>query len=238
MMTLKEAMKIRTSRRSFTDRPLSREVIHMLETQIQEANAHPGQLLDFHLVTNDKKAFSGLLKTYGLFSGVHSYIVAAGKAENIKAQELLGYYGELMVLKAAAMGVASCWVGASYDKSYVGQKLPPSDKLYCVIALGYANDHSSMGEKLARRFIRHDHTPDEVMEVDGSKQPPRWFMDGINAVLTAPSARGKLPVHFSLKNGIVTCYADENMGYEYIDLGIAKLHFELGADYIFYDLRS
>ena len=45
-------------------------------------------------------------------------------------------------------------------------------------------------------------------------------------------------VHFSLKRGIVSAWADKNGGYENIDLGIAKLHFELGADYIFYDLRK
>lgn len=236
---LKKAIEQRASRRSYTSDPILQSDVSKLNAIICEANAHPGARLHFQLVTGAKKAFSSFFKTYGLFSGVHSYIIAAGPKDDPKAQQLLGYYGELLVLTAQSMGLSSCWVGATYDKSQVSIPVNADEKLYCLITLGYAREKHSMGERLARSVMhRQSHTAGEIMEYHGLGQAPGWFMDGITAVLKAPSARNKLPVHFALKQGCVSAWATPNGGYENIDLGIAKLHFELGADYIFYDLRK
>lgn len=237
-MTLKEAINVRTSRRNYTTQAISADAKKALNTIIHEANEHPEVSLHFQLVTNQTAAFSSFRKTYGLFSGVHSYIIAAGKAGDPKTQQLIGYYGELLILKAASMGLASCWVGATYDKAHVDTVLMPGEQLYCLIAIGYARDKYSLGEKLAHSVThRQVHHASQIMEYTGKGQIPQWFNDGIDAVLKAPSARNRLPVHFSLNKGCVRAWADSNGGYENIDLGIAKLHFELGADYIFYDLR-
>lgn len=236
---LKKALETRVSRRSYTSEPIPPEAVSRLNEIICGANAHPNARLHFQLVTGAVKAFSSFFKTYGLFSGVHSYIIVAGPKDDPKAQQLLGYYGELLILTAHSMGLSSCWVGATYDKSQVSVPVNAGEKLYCLITLGYAKEKHSMGERLAQSVMhRQSHTPEQIMEYSGPGQAPRWFMDGISAVLKAPSARNKLPVRFSLKRGCVAAWAVPNGGYENIDLGIAKLHFELGADYIFYDLRE
>lgn len=236
-MTLKEAINIRTSRRNYDSRRISPEVQNTLIGIINAANNHPGSHIHFRLVTDDTKAFGSFRKTYGLFSGVHTYITATGRSDDIKAQQLIGYYGELMILTVTSMGLDTCWVGATYDKAHVNMSLSDDEQLYCLICIGYAKDRHSIGERLAHTMThRQTHTADEIISCD--HKIPRWFMDGVNAVLKAPSARNRLPVHFELKNGCVRAWADANGGYENIDLGIAKLHFELGADYIFYDLRE
>ena len=137
------------------------------------------------------------------------------------------------------MGLGSCWVGATCDKSPAMSGLGPKEQVYCLITLGYAREKATVAERLIHSAISRKRPPREAL-IDNPDNAalPRWFMDGIDAVRLAPSARNKLPVHFALKTGGVTAWADPNGGYENIDLGIAKLHFELGADYIFYDLRK
>ena len=59
---------------------------------------------------------------------------------------------------------------------------------------------------------------------------PDWFITGMNAVQKAPSAINRQPVMFSYKDGTVTATVDDitKEGFAF-DLGIAKLHFEIGA---------
>lgn len=257
-MTLKEAIDIRHSRRSYTPKTLYGQAIEALTDIITQANATEN--LHIQLITGGAKAFSSLLKTYGLFSGVHTYLAIVGPAGNTRAQQLLGYYGELLVLTAQTFGLSSCWVGATFDHGNARAEVRPGEKLYCLITLGYAKENTSLGERLALSMKGRPHTAEQIMTCRsggaeraadhhgsaaaadiGHNHPggaPRWFLDGIDAVLKAPSARNRLPVHFTLDHGIVTASCIPNGGYEYIDLGIARLHFEIGADYIFYDLRT
>ena len=59
---------------------------------------------------------------------------------------------------------------------------------------------------------------------------PEWFLEGMRAVQRAPSAVNAQPVMFTYHKGIVSAYVTkERYGYERLDLGIAKLHFEIGA---------
>ena len=59
---------------------------------------------------------------------------------------------------------------------------------------------------------------------------PDWFMDGMRTVQKAPSAVNRQPVMFSYCDGKVTAGIQEPTDIAtLLDLGIAKLHFELGA---------
>ncbi len=236
-MTLKEAINARVSRRSFTSTPLSSEALSALHTIIEQANTEDG--LHLQLITNEPKAFKNFMKTYGLFSGVHSYIAMVGPADDTRAQQLLGYYGELLILTAQTFDLGTCWVGASFDRNSCKAVVNDGEKLYCVIAIGYPKEKTTLSQRVAQSFIsKNEHDSQQIATVKGNYPAPAWFNQGIDAVLVAPSAMNKLPVHFTYENGIVTAVATANTGYENIDLGIAKLHFEIGADYIFYDLRS
>ena len=59
---------------------------------------------------------------------------------------------------------------------------------------------------------------------------PDWFITGMEAVQKAPSAINRQPVLFTYKDEIVTAAIDDitKEGFAF-DLGIAKLHFEIGA---------
>ena len=55
-------------------------------------------------------------------------------------------------------------------------------------------------------------------------------MDGVKCAIIAPSGINALPVMFGWHNGIVTASMPEAiMPIQDVDLGIGKLHFELGS---------
>lgn len=133
IMTIEEAIKQRHSVRKYIHKPLSTEVVRALEEKILECNKEGG--LHIQLVTQETKAFSGIM-SYGKFHGVENYLVMAGqKADNL--DERIGYYGEQLVLLAQALGLNTCWAGLSYRKVNGAYKIEKGEKLTCMIALGY-----------------------------------------------------------------------------------------------------
>ena len=66
-----------------------------------------------------------------------------------------------------------------------------------------------------------------LMEVE--EPVPEWFNQGMDAVYLAPTARNLRPFVFKYKDGQVTAFTTVSTETAMIDLGIAKLHFELGA---------
>ena len=112
-MNLKDAMYERHSVRAYEDRPIDAELLEELEALIRDCNEESG--LHIQLVTNEPKAFQSLMARYGQFKGVTNYIAMVGP-KSPSLDELCGYYGEKIVLRAQMMGLRTCWVGATYKK--------------------------------------------------------------------------------------------------------------------------
>jgi len=69
-------------------------------------------------------------------------------------------------------------------------------------------------------------TAEEVSRYEG--RPPQWFVDGVDALLHAPTALNKqaFSVAGSGEKVYIKCDSGRFAG---IDLGIGKYHFEVGA---------
>ena len=133
-MTILEAMKQRYSVRQYTDKPIDDEVLKALQTEIEICNQESG--LSIQLITNEPKAFDSFMAHYGKFSGVTNYIALVGKKSNM-LDELCGYYGERLVLKAQQLGLNTCWVAMTYKKIPGTFEVNKGEKLTVVISLGY-----------------------------------------------------------------------------------------------------
>ena len=59
-------------------------------------------------------------------------------------------------------------------------------------------------------------------------QKPEWFVNGMKAVMLAPTAVNQQKFQFSLDGDQATATTTGGF-YSDIDLGIAKYHFEIGA---------
>lgn len=175
------------------------------------------------MVTDEPKAFSGLM-AYGKFSGVADYLVMAGKkAEDL--DERIGYYGERLVLLAQQLGLNSCWAGVSYRKVSGAYTLGNDERIACYIAIGYGE---TQGVQHKSKRI------DEISNV--SDMTPSWFRSGVDAVQLAPTAVNQQKFYIEylgkVDDGLPKVRIRRGsslVGYTRIDMGIAKLHFEIGA---------
>ena len=216
-MTLQEAIKARHSVRKYTDKPIETAKVATLRADIERANAESG--LNIQLVLDEPKAFSTGMWKYGQFSGVRNYFVMAGP-KGKEAEEKIGYYGERLVLLAQTLDLNSCWVGLTYKKIPGTYTLREGDIVHCVIALGYGSIPG----------VQHPLKPiEQFYESEGI--PPKWFQDGMEAAMLAPTAVNQQKFKFILHDGnkVAAKTSFSMAGYTNIDLGIVKYHFELGA---------
>jgi hypothetical protein len=222
-MTLLEAIEQRHSVRHYLRKPIAEEAVAALRRKIAECNEQGG--LHMQLVLNEPKGFSGLF-AYGSFSGVENYVVVACRKSG-DIDEAVGYYGEQVVLLAQQLGLGTCWAGLSYRKVDGAFTLADGERVACMIAIGYPDDP---GRKLRRKSV------EDVS--NASAATPDWFRRGVEAALKAPTAinQQKFRFEYSEDGGKPTVCASRLfslVGYTKIDLGIAKLHFEIASGYSF-----
>lgn len=214
-MTLQEAIVARHSVRCYQEKPLEAGVVERLNEEISLCNQESG--LHIQLVTNEPRAFSSRMATYGKFSGVSNYLAMIGPKG---ADEAIGYYGERLVLLAQTLGLNSCWVGLSFSKQPDQYRIADGEKLHCVISLGYGTTQG----------VQHSMRPmEKFVKLQG--EMPDWFKKGMEAVLLAPSAVHQQRFEFELvDNHTVAARTRFTLiGYGQMDLGIAKYHFEVAA---------
>ena len=222
MTDIIEAMKQRHAVREYDgDRKIEQDKLDILNERISSINKESG--LRIQLVTDEPKAFDGFMAHYGKFSGITNYIALIGKKDS-SLNEKCGYYGEQLVLLAAQLGLDTCWVAMSYAKVKNAYDIAKGEKLCCVISLGYGKTHG----------IPHkSKTAKEVAVI--KEDTPKWFIDGVNAALLAPTAMNQQKFGFMLDGDKVVAKAGKGILTD-IDLGIVKYHFEIGADRKLFDL--
>ena len=213
-MEIMQAMKERHSVRQYTNKTLDNQIIGELQTEIDFCNQQGD--LHIQLVTNEPKAFDSFMAHYGKFSGVKNYIALVGKKSD-KLDELCGYYGEHLVLKAQQLGLNTCWVAMSYKKIPDVFQVRKDEKLTVVIALGYGQNQGLPHKSKSAKAVSNI-----------TDDSPTWFRSGVNAALLAPTAMNQQKFTLTCKDNKVSAVAGFGF-YAKLDLGIVKYHFELGA---------
>ncbi len=213
-MTITEAMQARHSVRQYTDKPLGTDAIAALQGAIDACNKESG--LHIQLVTNEPKAFDGLMAHYGKFSGVTDYIAMIGQ-KSPRLDALCGYYGERLVLLAQQLGLNTCWVAMTYSKIKTAFTIRSGEKLCVVIALGYGKTQGTPHKSKAVSTVAQEDGP-----------TPDWFRQGVEAALLAPTAMNQQKFLFTRNGDQVSVKAGRGF-YTKLDLGIVKYHFKLGA---------
>lgn len=214
MDIIHQAMKNRHSVRRFTDKKIDENIKNKLLEVIERCNKDGD--LHIQLCTDEPKAFDSFMAHYGNFVNVKNYIAIVGK-KGEDFQEKCGYYGEKVVLKAAQLGLNTCWVAMSYSKGNALCKIEKGEKLCCVIALGYGENQG---------IAHKSKSIDQLSKVNG--EMPEWFKKGMEAAVLAPTAMNQQKFLISLEGNKVKARA--LMAFcSKLDLGIVKCHFELGA---------
>lgn len=214
-MDYKEAMEKRHSVRQYDpDRALEGETLAAVRETVEEVNRESG--LNVQLIVGEPRAFQSFLAHYGRFSGVRNYLAMVGE-KGKDTEETVGYYGEKLVLLAQRLGLNTCWVALSYKKIPGVIAVGEDEKIFCVISLGYGANQGK------------PHRSRSAETVGGvTEGSPDWYREGVEAALLAPTAVNQQKFRFSLEGDRVRAKAGSGT-LTRMDLGIAKLHFELGS---------
>lgn len=226
-----EAIDKRRSRRRYTGKPISEKIIDEFAAEITKFNHDSG--LSMFFLENGSRAFEGIRKSYGLLKGVRSLIVLKGDSNDVHMKEKCGYYGERLVLDATKLGLGTCWVAGSYDKKDPAFKCEAGQEVVSVIAIGLVEPNNSAGENFINKLTHRKSKPlSDFFSLHHFDAPaPEWFMKGIEAVAKAPSAANSQPVYlvFDKATDTITAHVSGKRATDLIDLGIAKLHFEIAT---------
>lgn len=214
-MEIMEAIKQRHSVRQYEERPIDESILSIIQKEIGACNKEGG--LHIQLISNEPKAFDSFMAHYGKFSGVKNYIALVGqKKDNL--DELCGYYGERLVLKAQQLGLNTCWAAMTYKKIPGTFKVEHGEKLTLVISLGYGKS-SGIAHK--------SKNPEAVSNI--SNDSPEWFKNGVDSALLAPTAMNQQKFFINHSGKEVSIKSGFGF-YTKIDMGIVKYHFEIGAN--------
>ncbi len=253
-----EVMAARSSVRSFDGQPIVREKAQAMVEAMSDCASGPfGGKTRFALVSAEGEgpngegvlAKNGKIGTYGLISKVPAFIVGA-IPRGPKALEDFGYSMEGLVLKAAELGLGSCWIGGLFDRGAAAKALGrrEDELLPAVVAIGMPAERRTLAESLTRRLARADSRKplsglffDEVAGRPLSLADSPW-RGAFEALRMGPSASNKQPWRIVARGSEskprFDLYLYEDRTYnsafgeihiQNIDMGIAMRHFESAA---------
>lgn len=213
-MTIKEAIKERHMVRQYTDKAIPADIVELINARIAENNKKYD--LELALAVGNSDGIGGMAKLL-LSRTVNNYIVLAG-ADAPELDEKLGYCGADMILYAQTLGLNTWWVGGMFNGKGALKNLSNKEvRVNGVIAIGYGRTQG----------VPHkSKTAAEISEYNGDA--PQWFVDGVDALLYAPTALNKQPYVVKGEGNKVSISAGDGH-FSGIDLGIGKYHFEVGA---------
>lgn len=212
-MDIWEAMRSRHSVRQFRSKPIEEDASEAMRQAVATAAAASG--LKIVLCLDEPNAFQANKPSYGSFKNCANYIILAGPKG---VDETVGYFGEQLVLFAQQLGLNTCWVALTYEKSAPPIELSGGEKIYDLIALGYG----------ASAGVAHRNKPlSRVAKL--AKDDPEWYRQGLEAAMLAPTAINQQRFRIE-RVGERGVRAKALLGpCSKTDLGIVKYHFELGA---------
>lgn len=241
---LREAVTSRYSVRTFEKKAVDKETRDKLLAYVYTTENPFGPNIRVQFIEKETAANGEKLGTYGVIKGAKLYI-GVTVADKPYAAEAVGYEFERLVLYAASLGLGTCWLGGTFNRSAFTEAMEIKEgELFPILSpLGYPSDKKSLTEKLMRRSIKaDDRLPWSELFFAGDFDTPITeeyigsYRFPLEMLRLAPSAVNKQPwrvlvcdnaVHFFKKSGIASELGSLDM--QRIDLGIAMCHFDLAA---------
>lgn len=226
----------------------------MLEQFISKENKGPFNTTPrFHLIAaeaEDREALKGL-GTYGFIRGASGFIIGSAFRNSEYNLEAYGYLMKKIILFATGIGLGTCWLGGSFNKSTFSQKILTKTEEFvpAVSAIGHIASKKRLFDKVirwsAKATIRKPWHKLYFHETFGCALLPETagsFLVPLDMVRIAPSASNRQPwriirekdkniFHFFLQR--IEGYYERNkkmfkmVDLQRVDMGIAMCHFEL-----------
>ena len=231
------AINTRHSVRTFTSRPVEPDALATLHNHCARL---PGRSVARVVVVEKvpPDVFTGLVVgSYGRVVGAGSVLLVIGRPSERAVQESMGYLGEAALLQATAMGLGTCWIAGSFDRGIASQlaDITADEQIFAISPLGYAEERPRTGERFLKAVVRakHRRAIAEVAPGFDAERWPDWAAEGVRLARIAPSAVNRQPWRFELEPGsVMVSVVDRGIQgsiSRLVDVGIAMLHFEVGA---------
>ncbi|NTV52559.1 MAG: nitroreductase [Candidatus Firestonebacteria bacterium] len=252
---LVEVIRKRTSQRRYLPEWLAPELKRRLSQHLQALPTPPfAPACRFTLVeaTVGEARAARTLGTYGAIHGARQYIVGA-VTRGTRDMENYGYLLEEIVLFATDLGLGTCWLGGSFNRSGFARAMGLRDEewLPAISPVGPVSPTRSYSDRLLRWQVRSEHRKpwNELFFHDTPGNPATETSAGAYAtvlemVRLAPSASNRQPwrilkeynrpvFHIYLqRNPLYTAAAKTILpsgDIQRLDIGIALYHFEGAA---------
>lgn len=243
--SIEDTIKSRHSTRTYTDQLISVETREIINDYIQTLSNPFSIKVNFRLIESKTSANSEKLGTYGVIKGSTNYIGASVESSEF-ALEALGYEFEKLILYLTSLGLGTCWLGGTFNRSRFSKalELKENEIFPAISPFGYPSSKKRIADSLVRLsaksdqrkpwsdlFFNRDFTQSLTSDVAGAYSFP------LELLRLAPSASNKQPWRIVQDGTTYHFYESHAKGYgthfgydiQKVDLGIAACHFHLAA---------
>lgn len=244
------AVRSRRSVRTYEPRPLSAADREKIETAVNEILNIPSPFSHTKIRIQTLETSAGekerKLGTYGIIKGAQTFLGVTVENDDM-AMAATGYLFEKLVLYAAHLGLGTCWMGGTFNRSEFSAAMQIKDnELFPIISpIGYPAEKRRMTEKILRKVGKSDQRKaweelfyENDFETPLSRASAGEYAFPLEMLRLAPSAVNKQPWRILLRDGAFHFYEakdaqrEEKAAYDIqqLDVGIAACHFHLAAE--------
>jgi len=237
-MSIIEAIKTRRSVRNYTGEVLSAGDTNRILNFISGLRTPFSGKYRIELVRTHNSTEPVRLGTYGVISGASDFLALIYESNSDVAEENAAYCFEQVVLFCASIGLGTCWLGGTFNKSNFASQLDlqPNETLRIVSPVGYikkgkywvenvigADRHHKSRKPFSANFYNEDFDKPLTEENAGIYREP------LEMIRMAPSANNRQPWRIVLDNDKIHFYRHPASLFDFsrTDIGIALCHFDL-----------
>ena len=238
MLPTLELLRERHSVRDYDLKEVPAEIVKSLQADLTMTNTHEAGLW-FQMRLNDDDPFRGFKRSYGMFKNPRNYVACVIEPSYPDTVERAGYYAEQFVIKAVGRGLATCFVGGTFDSSAVNVPLRAGQKILMLLLFGYAADKVRplmsllSGAMKGKRKPAEFYWDDKETSLEDAEREFPWLRAGLEGIACAPSWANGRPVRIHIREvegaRRVCAFVDTSKDHRLIDLGIAKYNFAMAA---------
>jgi hypothetical protein len=238
---IKTRISVRTYSAVLPDNDIKEKIAYFIKTL---ENPFGGKVT-FRLLESDAALQPSKLGTYGFIQGAKNFFGAAVHDGDLSL-EGLGYEFETLVLYISSLGLGTCWLGGTFNRSGFAEAMKiGNDEIFPAISpFGFAGERRSLTDRVVRFAAKGDtRKPWTELFFDGNYQTPLSaaaagpYETVLEMVRLAPSASNKQPWRIVKDGDRFHFYEYKLPGYsnafpydiQRIDMGIAACHFHLSA---------
>ncbi len=242
----------RFSHRSFEDKPIEESALKQICATAHEVKAPFENRVQIEHVTVQGDIAKELkeLGAYGTIRGARSFIAGSGPVSNEGLVDF-GYVFEHAILKATDLGLGSCWLGGSFNRSSFSSRLNLSagSTIICISPIGVSLEKRPLRDRLIRLAVgAAKRKPWSDLFLKGGFGTPLKREDtdkyelALDMLRLAPSASNKQPwrvvrddenrFHFFASHSTIYRSIMKRMNIpdlQLVDMGICMAHFQLAA---------